>query len=214
MKRKLVGCLATMLLCSLAPQAKAQSLTQLLEQLEFDYQKLAQLKQMLADMQSGYRNVYAGYERVRSIAAGNFNLHKAFLDALLAVSPPVRDYVKVQHIVASETALVNEYRSAKLYFAGPGRFSTAEMDAITALYSPLLDGSLRNLEELTDVLTDNTLRMSDAERLAAIDRIDRDMTGRLGTLQAFDNASAIQAGQRAMEQHDIGTMQGLYGGGH
>ena len=214
MKIKLFGLLLITLLFALPPAAKAQSLAQLVEQLTLDYEKLAQLKQMLANMYTGYKKVYNDYEQVRSIAQGNFNLHKAFLDALLAVSPIVRDYVKVQHIIDNEAALVKEYQSAKGYFTGTGRISPAELDAIDNLYGNLLSGSLRNLEELTDVLTDNTLRMGDAERLAAIDRIDRDMTSRLSMIQAFDNTSAVQAGQRGIEQNDIRTMQGLYGNGH
>jgi len=211
MKTKIIGCLAIIALTTAAPQAaKAQSLAQLIEQLELDYQKLAQLKQMLADMYTGYKKVYTGYEQVRAVAKGNFNLHKAFLDALLVVSPPVRDYVKVQRIIANEAALVNEYQSAKSYFVTSAHFGPAELDALTAIYSPLLDGSLRNLEELTDVLSDNTLRMSDAERLSAIDRIDRDMTGRLAMLQTLDNTSVIEAGQRGIEQNDIGIIRGLY----
>jgi hypothetical protein len=193
---------------------QAQSLGQLIEQLALDYEKLAQLKGMLSDMYTGYKKVYAGYEEVRGVAEGNFNLHKAFLDALLAVSPVVRDYVKVGNIINNEAALVKEYQNAQGYLSASGHLSGAELDGFNSLYGNLLNGSLRNLDELTDVLSDNTLRMSDAERLAAIDRIDRDMTSRLEVLRVFGNLGAIQAGQRGIELNDINAMQGLYNIGH
>jgi len=55
--------------------------------------------------------------------------------------------------------------------------------------------------------------MSDAERMAAIDRIDGNVTRSLGVTNAFYNDAALQAMQRARQQQDIGTVQGLYGVG-
>jgi hypothetical protein len=207
--------LAAVVLCLALPVlGRGQSLPQLIQQLTLDYEKLAQMKGMLSDMYTGYQKVHTGYEAVRGIAEGNFNLHKAFLDALLSVSPVVRDYVKVKNIINNEAEVVVEYQRAKGYLAGSGLLSSAELDGLNSLYGGLLAGSLRNLDELTDVLTDNTLRMSDAERLAAIDRIDADMTSRLNVLRVFTGWGAIQGGQRGLELNDIGVMQGLYNNGH
>ena len=189
----------------------AQSLADDIQQLTMDYQKLSQLKQILSDMYKGYTVVKTGYDNIKSIAEGNFNLHKAFLDGLLAVSPIVRDYVKVASIVNNEIELVKEYQAAGSYFRANGHFTAAELDYLNTLYGNLLTGSLRNLDELAMVLTPGEMRMSDAERLAVIDRIDGDMTGKLSFLRSFNNNGAIQAGQRAIDQNNIGTMQSLYG---
>jgi hypothetical protein len=190
---------------------KGQSLADDIQQLAMDYQKLGQLKQILSDMCTGYSVVKKGYDNIKSIAEGNFNLHQAFLDALLAVSPVVRDYVKVVNIINNEAELVKEYQAAKGYFGSGGKFSSGELDYLNTLYGNLLNGSLRNLEELTMVLTAGEMRMSDAERLAAIDRVDRDMTDKLTFLRSFDNNAAILAGQRALDENNINTMRSLYG---
>jgi hypothetical protein len=184
------------ILLSLTPAAgKTQSLAQLIQQLQLDYQKLAQLKDMLAEMYTAYNQVHDGYEQVLGIAHGNFDLHKTFLDGLLAVNPVVKDYFKVERIIDNESELAREYKAG----------------GANAFYDNLLDGSLRNLEELTAVLTDNTLRMNDAERLTAIDRIDEDMTNRLTIMRSFSADNAILRGQRTIELNDIKAMQGLYG---
>lgn len=211
---KIKVCIALAVLCFVLPVAgRPQSLAQLIQQLTLDYEKLAQMKGMLSDMYNGYNKVRAGYETFRGIAEGNFNLHKAFLNALLVVSPVVRDYGKVKNIISNEAEVVVEYQRARSYLSGTGLLSTAELDGLNSLYGGLLSGSLRNLDELTDVLTDSTLRMSDAERLAAIDRIDADMTNRLNVLRVFTGMGAIQGGQRGLELNDIHAMQGLYGNG-
>ncbi len=193
---------------------KAQSLAQTIEQLTLDYEKLSEYKQILANMYSAYATIKQGYENVKSIAQGNFNLHQAFLDALLAVSPVVRDYVKVTNIINNEAELVKEYKAAQKYFNSGGHFSSAELDYFNTLYGNLLTGSLRNLDELAMVITAGTLRMSDAERLAAIDRIDKDMTDKLSFLRVFNNEAAIQAGQRGIDQNNISAMKGVYGLGN
>ena len=202
----LIGCMLA------APVVgRAQSLADDIQQLVLDYEKLSQLKQILSEMYTGYTVVKKGYDDIKGIAEGNFNLHQVFLDGLLAVSPLVRDYVKVENIVNNEIELVKEYKMASGYFGGGGRFTAAELDYLNTLHGNLLNGSLRNLEELTMVVTAGEMRMSDAERLAAIDRIDRDMTDKLSFLRTFNNNTAIQMGQRGMDQNNIGAMRSLYG---
>jgi hypothetical protein len=138
-------------------------------------------------------------------------LHQSFLNALLAVSPAVRNDYRVVNIIDNEIELVKEYEAAQGYFGTGGHFTAAELAYFTTLYANLLNGSLRNLDELAMVMTPGTLRMSDGERLAAIDRIDGDMTDKLNFLRVFNNEGAIQAGQRSVDQNDIGAMQGLWG---
>jgi hypothetical protein len=193
---------------------KAQSLAQSIEQLTLDYEKLSEYKQILSDMYKAYTVVKQGYENIKSIAEGNFNLHQAFLDGLLAVSPVVQNYVKIANIINNEAELVKEYKAAAGYLNSGGRFSAAELNYFNTLYGNLLTGSVRNLDELAMVITAGTLRMSDAERLAAIDRIDKDMTGKLSFLRVFNNEAAIQAGQRGIEQNNISAMRGLFGIGN
>jgi len=192
----------------------AQSLAQDIEQLTLDYQKLAQFRKILSDMYTGYKIVSKGYNDIKNIAEGNFNLHQGFLDALLAVSPVVRDYVKVTNIINNEVELVKEYKAAQKYFNSGGHFSAAELDYFSTMYGNLLNGSLRNLDELAMVITAGQMRMSDAERLAAIDRIDKDMTDKLTFLRVFNNSGAIQAGQRGIDENNISAMKGLYGIGN
>ena len=189
----------------------AQSVADDITQLLLDVQKLAQLKQILSDMYTAYTVVHQGYEDIKSISQGTFSLHKAFLDGLLAVSPAVSSYAKVADIVNKEALLVQEYQSANKYFVGSGRFSSEELSYFSTVYNNLIQGSLKNVNELVMVITAGQLRMSDAERLAAVDRIDGSITGQLNFLRAFDNRAAVQAAQREQVAQDQATMRALYG---
>ena len=70
--------------------------------------------------------------------------------------------------------------------------------------------SLYNLTNLTNVLTAGTLRMSDADRLQAIDHIYEDTNGKLIFLRHFDTEVQILQVQRQKEQNDVNTLQKLY----
>jgi hypothetical protein len=198
------------LLTGLAWSAPARCQEQQLEQLILDIQKLSQFKQILSDMKAGYTILTQGYGAVKDISEGNFNLHQAFLDALLAVSPAVKNYVKVAHIIQNQIRLVSEYKTASSRLQASAQFNPDELLYIAGVYNNLIMASLTGITDLTTILTAGSLRMSDAERLAAIDRLDLDMTSKLSFLRSFNNKTAVLALQRAKETENANQLQQIY----
>ena len=190
---------------------RADAQVQQLEQLALDIEKLAQMKSILTDMYKGYQILSGGYNTIKSLAEGNFNLHSAYLNGLLQVSPAVKNYVRVADIISSQATLVSEYKAARKAFSGSGVFSPTEINYLTGVYSNLFNRSLDNLDELVMVLTDSKLRASDAERLSAIDHIYNDMQDKLAFLRMFNGKAGILATQRSHDQHEINTLKSLYG---
>ena len=186
--------------------AQATEVTQLLLNIE----KLRQFREILKQMKQGYEILTGGYNTVINIAQGNFKIHKAFLDGLLAVSPTVRNYKKVADIIDYQIMLVKEYRAAFSRFRQDGNFSDEELAYITRIYDSLLKQSLRNLDELTGVITAGKMRMSDDERLKAIDRIFEDMENKLIFLRDFNNNTSVLSVQRAKEKADVKSIQDIY----
>ena len=187
--------------------AQADEIAQLLLNVE----KLAQFEQILSDMRKGYEILNGGYNTIRDLSEGNFNLHKTFLDALMEVSPAVKNYKRVADIVNYQLILVREYKSAFNRFKRDNNFNQQELAYLRKVYENLFDQSLNNLDELLLIVTANKLRMSDDERLTAIDRIYADMQDKLMFLRYFNNNTTILALQRAKEQNDVGTMRQIYG---
>ena len=191
--------------------AKAQSITQLIEQIILDGEKLAAMKSVLQDMYNAYQIIDSGYKNIKNIVQGNFNLHKAFLDGLLAVNPDVAKYVHVADIINAEATIVSEYKAAYSKFSVSGLFTSQELSYMSNQYSVVFKRSLNSVDELTMVITADQLRMSDAERLAAIDRIYRDITADLNFLRSFNNGTSVQGIQRAKEAKDVNALKILYG---
>jgi DNA repair ATPase RecN len=180
------------------------------QQLLLNIEKLAQFKQILKDLKQGYEILSSGYNAIRNISEGNFDLHKTFLDGLLAVSPEVKKYKKVSDIIKMQLQIVNEYKNAFKRFKNNGHFTSEEIDYLSQTYNNLFKKSLNDLDELATVLTAGKLRMSDDERLHFIDRVFENMQDKLLFLEHFNISASILAIQREREQSDIDIMRKLY----
>ncbi|MBB5439155.1 hypothetical protein HDC92_002842 [Pedobacter sp. AK017] len=177
-----------------------------IQQLLLNVEKLSQLKNILTDMKRGYTIISSGYNSVKNIAQGNFSLHDVFLNGLWLVSPEVKKYHKIADIISAQAALVSEYKSAFKRFNSSGNFSASELSYLSKVYKKLFDESLDNLDQLAMVITANNLRMSDDERMQAIDRIDADTRDKLIFLRSFNQQNSILNIQRQREKSDL---QGL-----
>ena len=207
MKKILV--IGIMLTGFLAP-SRITAQKQEIQQLILNIEKLAQFKQILKDMKKGYEILSGGYNTVKDLSEGNFSLHETFLDALMQVSPTVRNYKRIGDIVNNQVMLVKEYKAALNRFRDSKNFNADEIAYLERVYNNLLKQSLRNLDELTSVITANKMRMSDDERLASIDKIYADMQDKLLFLRNFNNNTAVLALQRAKESNDVKAMRSIY----
>lgn len=191
-------------------QGSSQTVVQLGEQLALDYEKLSELKGILQDMYKAYNDIDKGLTDVKSVVSGNFNLHKLYLDGLLAVSPTVKNYTRVGDIVNAEYTLISESAAGLNNFKRSKSFSGDEINYIGGIYSNLLEKSGVYVDELSKLTTSNELRMGDAERLAGIDRVYNGLMEELAFLRRFNDATSIQDVQRAKEDADLGVLKSLY----
>ena len=195
---------------SMLVPSKVLAQSQEMQQLLLNIEKLAQFKQILQDMKKGYVILNGGYKVIKDLSQGNFSLHKTFLDGLMQVSPTIRKYKRVGEIVDYQMLLVKEYKGALKRFKKSSLFNDKEIRYIEKVYGNLFKQSLRNLDELTTVLTANKLRMSDDERLESIDRIFADMHDKLVFLRSFNANTSLLEVQRSKEHNDVNTLRDLY----
>jgi hypothetical protein len=198
-----------LVMCGFTFQLKAQSAE--IQQLILNVEKLAQFKKILQNMYDGYKILHKGYTAVKDISEGNFNIHKTFLDGLMQVSPAVRKYKRVADIISYQLRIVKEYKAAFNGFKDDKQFTASEIDYVGKVYSNLLKESLKNLDELAMVITAGKLRMSDDERLQAIDRIYLSIEDQYSFLNDFNGNTAMLALQRKSEQVQIELSRRIYG---
>lgn len=176
-------------------------------QLLLNVEKLAQFKTILKQMKQGYNILQGGYRTVKDLSAGNFNLHKTFLDALLRVSPTVRRYHKVADIIQMQLNILETCRTFNRQLNKKKLFQDGELSYMLKIYQGLLVRSLNNLEELVLVLSDRALSMNDSERLHAIDGIYDEMQEMTIFLRKFSNDSKLLLLQRKKEVNDVRSIR-------
>lgn len=203
--------LFTVILISGILPAKARAQEHEIEQLLLNVEKLAQFKEILQSMYDGYKILEEGYNKVRDIASGNFQLHKAFLDGLMQVSPEVQKYYKITEIITMQVRLVKEYRSTWSIFKQTNIFNPGELDHISRIYDNLIREGLRNLEALTLVITAGQLRMNDDERIRTIDQIHKEISDKLFFLRTFNSTTHELAIQKLHELSELQSLKKLHG---
>lgn len=162
-------------------------------------------------MKDGYQIIFKGYTAVKDISQGNFNLHKTFLDGLMQVSPAVKKYKRIADIISYQLRIAKEYKLAYNRFKEEKQFTIEEVDYLGKVYSNLFNESLKNLDELAMVITSGKLRMSDDERLQAIDKIYSSVEEQYSFLKEFTNNSNLLSLQRKSEKAEIEMSRRLYG---
>ncbi|MBI3137218.1 MAG: TerB family tellurite resistance protein [Sphingobacteriales bacterium] len=197
------------LFIAMASQCAGQS--QEVKQLLLNWEKLTQFKGILKNMYDGWKLVNKGYTTIKDISAGNFKIHRQFLDGLLEISPAVKSYKRISDIIRYQVLMVKQYKRALREFRGNGVFSEGELDYITKVYTNLIGESLKNLDELIMVITAGKLRMSDEERLKAIDRIYEQIEDQFAFLQDFSSSTAYLALQRKTEKTEVDMSRRIQG---
>jgi hypothetical protein len=204
----------TMLMALLLPclfSLKVRAQQEELEQLALNLQKLNQFRAILTKMYEGYQILTQGYNTVKNLAEGNFSMHKVFMDGLLAISSSVRNYHKVTAIISYQKDIIREYKSALNQFRGMKIFDEGHLLYIEAVYDRLVDRSLKDLDGLLIIITANQLRMNDAERIVAIDRIYDRVEDQRSFLRHFNVRTKALADQKIKNLRDMEILQKLHG---
>ena len=185
--------------------------SQEIQQLLLNWEKLTQLKEILNDMYAGYKIIDKGYTTIRDISQGNFSLHKNFLDGLLEVSPAVKRYKRIADIISYQLRIVKGSKAALNQFKGDKNFTIEEIEVMGKVYGRLLNEGIKCLDELLMVVTAGNLRMSDDERLNAIDRIYVKIIEQFSFLKDLNNSTSVLSVQREKESYELDISRKLYG---
>jgi hypothetical protein len=196
-----------MLCFSVSARAQSDELQQLLLNIE----KLTQFKAILSDMKKGYQIYQQGYGTISNLSKGNFDLHNIYLTGLMAVNPAVRNNPRVSQIVGQQDDIISEYKGYASLFRQSGSFHGDELSYFNNVYNQLVRQSNANIDELANVITAGHLRMSDDDRLRAIDRIYLSSSDQLQFLRYFNRKAVMLSLQRSKDLTETQTLKRLYG---
>lgn len=204
---KTILCLVVTVIICVRLAAQAQEL----QQLKLNLEKLAQFKMMLGEMKKGYQTMQNGYNSVRDATRGNYDIHKTYLDGLFNVSAVVKNTPAIQSLFSNQRVVLSEYRKALQQFRSTALFNPAELAEMDATYSMVIKNISANLDHVMLVLTPGRLRMSDGERIAAIEQIVGDSEKQRDVLRKLTKENSAIAVLRAQQKKDMQALRKLSG---
>jgi len=181
-----------------------------LEQLKINLEKLLQLKLMLAQAKQGYQTLTNGYNAVRDVSKGNFDLHKKQLDLLMVVSNQVRSSPSIQKSLTNYGSMEKEVRDWMQVARSLGVFTSKELDEMNKDLLMMIVKSKDDRQTLSLVLSDGTLRMSDAERLSLMEMISSNSDQYLASVRQKVKAQTGIAVARVQTKKDRDAIRRLY----
>lgn len=137
-------------------------------------------------------------------------LYAGYYQELSKVRRLIADYDAIKQIISQQTQLVSEYRQASALFSRDPHFSAEELKYMGHIYNGILQESLRDLDEVTAVITDLATQMDDAERLGRIAQAAKAMQTNLDHLRRFNHQNAGLSLLRARDAQDKTAVKQLY----
>jgi hypothetical protein len=138
-------------------------------------------------------------------------LYQNYFDELRKVKTAIAYYHRVKDIIADQTAMVAEYKSAWATFRQDKNFSGDELNYMAEIYSGMMTESLKTIDQLFMVVNAFTTQMTDAKRLEVINHAANSIEKSLLDLKDFNNQNKLISIQRAAARGEIEYVKKLYG---
>lgn len=139
------------------------------------------------------------------------DLYADYYNELRQVKNIITYYHRIQEITEKQKALIREYQRAWNMLRQDPHFSTDEIDYMAQVYSGILEATLQHTDQLLGVVKAFTMQMSDADRIAVINRVGRDVDEDYDDLHRFNRQNELVSLSRAKNENDARIVQWMYG---
>ncbi len=134
-------------------------------------------------------------------------LYDDYYQGLWKVKSIITQIKRVKEIAETQKKLVEGYARSWQYIQNGGQFSAAELVLIQDRYGKILGQSIRNLEELTGLLSSMNSQQSDADRLERIHLLDTHMQDNYRDLMRISMQLETLSRQRSHTKGAVKTLK-------
>lgn len=146
----------------------------------------------------------------KQFTSQNMQMHKQWYDGLMQVSSTVRNYQRVAHIFNRQAAIITIYSDYIERFRADPNLTPAQLAATTRGYTALINQSADYLDELRTIISPAKAKMTDAERMELIDKLDDKVTEQYNLVNYFTRRTMAISAQQAQTTQDRKTRLALY----
>jgi hypothetical protein len=147
--------------------------------------QIAELQALISLTEDGYTISEDGLAAAGAITGKEFDLHQTHLDGLAAVNPWVAGMTEVRETLAYDSAVLTGLSAAIERWKGRIGFSARELELAGSLYSSLTGRVEEDVGELRELLTPDSLVLSDSERMHRVLRLYESALQRWGFVQKY-----------------------------
>lgn len=138
-------------------------------------------------------------------------LYKEYYDELWKVCNTLASYQRIRLILERQAALVEQYKRSWDLVRQDKHFTEAEIDHMYRVYTGILNESVRNLDQLLLIVNSFKTQMTDAARLAQIERCGDAIDQNYFDLVHFNNQNIQLSLNRAKGEDEVLVVKKLYG---
>lgn len=150
-------------------------------------------------------------ELTKVFSEKNLQLAKTWYDGLLQVSTAVRRYRRVQSVFEKQGRIIQTYSTAIETLRQSPYVGAEQLSAMTTTYSRMLTESANTLADLQTIVSPAMLKMTDAERMRFIDKLDVKITDQLGLIRYYTQRNLVQMHLAEQKAQDAQALQALMG---
>jgi hypothetical protein len=173
-------------------------------------EQIAALKVYGSYVKKGYKLAQQGLTTIGQIKDGDLNLHRIYFNSLKNINPSVRNYKRINDIIALQDDIRRETTIGRKVVVKATTLNAEEKDYLGKVYRKLENDCLTTLDELEVVITDGKLEMKDDERINRIDELLSQSQSQYRFVKDFSSSIAVHIIQKASEQKDINLQNRLY----
>lgn len=203
--KKTVFVLLIMLLSN--PGLKAQTwdewFNQSSTQKKYLKQQIIALQVYINYAKEGYKIAKEGLSTIGKLSKGEFDLHNSFFNSLKIVNPSVKNYGRVREIISIQVHIVSGWEALRSKVNSSHHLSASEKDYLIKVYQKLIADCENVLEELITVVSNQSMEMTDSERIERIDVIHRDMVDKMSFYENFTADTKMLIANRAREENQV-----------
>jgi hypothetical protein len=168
-------------------------------QIKYLIEQITAYEVLLDYTTKGYNIAQTGLTFIGDMKKGEFDLHTTYFNSLKVVSPSVSKYSRINDIISYENAIMSNFKT----ILQAKNMNPAEMNYLNLVYNNMNNECNKSLDELIDIVTDDTYTMKDDQRIKRIDAIYFDMKDKYAFSQSFTSETLLLAGQRQSIIDDI-----------
>ncbi|HEX4373088.1 MAG TPA: hypothetical protein VHZ50_07295 [Puia sp.] len=197
------------ILCSahlLQAQTFSEWFRQKKTQIKYLIEQIAAYEVLLDQTTKGYNIAQTSLTFIGDMKKGEFDLHTTYFNSLKLVSSSVSKYSRINDIISYENAIMKNFKSV----LQTKNMNAAEMNYLNTVYNHMNSECNKSLDELIDLVTDDTYTMKDDQRIKRIDAIYYDMKDKYAFSQSFTSEAAVLSLNRTSETGDESMLNNLY----